>query len=37
MEDQAGVALVRLLPDGVESRRHGDRMVELLVVHGGGS
>ncbi len=37
VEDHAGVSLVRSLPDGVESRRHGDRMVELLVVHGGGS
>ena len=37
VEDHAGVSLVRPLPDGVESRRHGDRMVELLVVHGGGS
>ena len=36
VEDDAGVSLVGSLPDGVESRHHGDRMVELLVVDGGG-
>jgi hypothetical protein len=36
VEDEAGVSLARLLPDGVESRHHGDTMVELLVAQGGG-
>jgi len=30
------VSLASPLPDGVESRHHGDTMVELLVAQGGG-
>jgi hypothetical protein len=36
VEDEAGVSMAGTLPDGVESRHHGDRMVELLAMDGGG-
>ena len=36
VEDHAGVSLAGLLPDGVESRHRGDRVVELLAMDGAG-
>ncbi len=36
VEDEAGVSMAGTLPDGVESRHHGDRKVELLAMDGGG-